>query len=109
MANIGGSSILAPTPGATITITIDSTAPRTIAAWTAAEIETVNISGTPLDGSMLVLIITNDAGLGRVITLGTGFSANGTIIGVVSKKSTAMFIASNGTFLEISRVVGVLT
>lgn len=108
MANIGSTSVLSPTPGATVTLVIDPTIRHHIALWTAAEIETVNISGTPLDGQQLTLIITNDAGLGRVITLGTGFNANGTIVGVISKKSTALFVASGGTFLELSRVIGVL-
>lgn len=108
MADMGGAKLLSPTPGATVTITIDTTVRHLLASWTAAEIETVVISGTPLDGQQLTLIITNDAGLGRVITLGTGFNANGTIIGVISKKSTALFVASGGTFLELSRVVGVL-
>lgn len=108
MANIGSTSVLTPTPGATVTITIDPTIRHHVASWTAAEIETVVISGTPLDGQQLTLIITNDAGLGRVITLGTGFNANGTIVGVISKKSTALFVASGGTFLELSRVIGVL-
>lgn len=108
MANIGSTSVLTPTPGTTVTVVIDPTVRHHIASWTAAEIETVVISGTPLDGQQLTLIITNDAGLGRVITLGTGFNANGTIVGVISKKSTALFVALGGTFLELSRVIGVL-
>lgn len=106
MANIGGRSLLTPTPGAAVTITIDITVPHTVATWTASEIETVSISGTPNDGQILTLIITNDAGLGRVITLGTGFLGLGVITGIISKKSTATFIASGGTFIETSRSVG---
>lgn len=106
MANIGGRSILTPTPGAAVTVTISNDVPHTLAQWTAGEIETVNISGTPNDGQILTLIITNDAGLGRVITLGTGFLGLGVITGIISKKSTATFIASGGTFIETSRSVG---
>jgi hypothetical protein len=109
MADMGGAKLLSPTPGATVTVTIDTTVRHLIASWTAGEVETVNISGTPLDGQELTLLITNDASLARVITLGTGFSANGTIIGVASKRSTATFRAIGGTFYETSRVVGVLT
>lgn len=106
MATIGGRGVLTPTPGATVTVTISTDVPHTLATWTAAEIETVNISGTPNDGQLLTLIISNDAGLGRVITLGTGFLSLGIITGVISKKSTATFIASGGTFIEVSRSVG---
>lgn len=104
--DIGGCKVITPTPGATVTITIDATVPRAIAAWTAGEIETINISGTPQDGAHLTLIITNDAGLGRVLTLGTGLSSLGVVTGVISKKSTITFIALSGTFFEISRSVG---
>lgn len=108
MAAMGSVNVLAPTPGATVTITINTEMARHQAAWTAGEAETVNISGTPKDGMVLTLIITNDGVLGRIITLGTGFSGNGTIIGVASKKSTAYFEASGGVFYELGRVVGVL-
>lgn len=106
MANIGGRSILTPTPGAAVTITIDVTIPHTVGTWTASEIETVNISGTPNDGQLLTLIITNDAGLGRIVTLGAGFLGLGVITGIISKKSTATFIATGGVFVELSRSVG---
>jgi hypothetical protein len=109
MSNIGGVTLPSITPGSTVTVTIDNTVPHHQAAWTAGQNETVNISGTPLDGQTLTLIITNDGVLPRTITLGTGFSGNGTIIGVTSKRSTLTFEASGGTFYETSRVVGVLT
>jgi hypothetical protein len=109
MANIGSTSILTPTPGATITLTIDPTIRHHVASWTAAEVETVNLSGTPLDGQQLTLLITNDGTLGRVITLGTGFSGNGTIVGVISKRSIWFGIAVGGVFYEVARTVGVLT
>lgn len=107
MANVGGRQILTPAAGATVTVTISTDIPHTLAAWTAAEIETVNISGTPNDGQMLTLIITNDAGLGRVITLGTGFLGLGVITGVISKKSVITLIAYGGTFHEVARSVGI--
>lgn len=107
MANIGGREILAPTPGATVTVTIDPTIPHSLAVWTAAQLSAINISGTPLDGHLLTMIITNDAVLGRVMTLGTGLLGNGIITGIISKKSVVHFIASGGTFVEISRTVGI--
>lgn len=107
MANIGGREILSPTPGATVTITIDTSVPHTIARWTAAQISTINISGTPVDGQELILLITNDAVLGRVMTLGTGLLGNGIITGIVSKKSIVTFVADGGTFIETSRTVGI--
>lgn len=109
MATIGGANILNPTSGATVTVTIDPQIKDHIAAWTATENENVVISGTPVDGQRLTLLITNDATLARIITLSTGLSANGTIVGVASKKSTWMGTASGGVFYETSRVVGVLT
>lgn len=104
--DIGGCKVITPTPGATVTITIDATVPRAIASWTSSEIETVNISGTPQDGAHLTLIITNDAGLGRVITLGSGLSALAVVTGVISKKSTVSFVAYSGVFYEVARTVG---
>lgn len=106
MAQIGGREIIAGIAGGTVTITINTDVPHTIATWTAAQIETVNISGTPLDGQLLTFIITNDGVLGRVITLGTGLLGLGIITGVTSKKSTVHFVASGGTFIEIGRSVG---
>lgn len=106
MANVGGRSLITPTPGATVTVTIAIDIPHMLATWTAGEAETVNISGTPNDGQLLTFIITNDATLGRVITLGTGLLGLGIVTGVISKKSTVTFIASGGTFIEIGRSVG---
>lgn len=105
--NIGGRSIIDATPGATVTITIDTSVPHTIARWTAAQITTINISGTPVDGQELILLITNDAVLGRVITLGTGLLGNGIITGVISKKSVVSFVADSGVFIEQSRTIGI--
>lgn len=105
-ADMGGCKVVIPTPGATVTVTIDPTVREQVAAWTAGEVETVNISGTPMDGSRLTLLITNDAGLGRVITLGTGLSSLAVVTGVISKKSTVSYIAYGGTFYETGRTVG---
>lgn len=109
MADMGGAKLISPTPGATVTLTIDTTVRHLLAAWTAGEAETINISGTPLDGASLTLIITNDGTLGRLLTLGTGLSADGTLLGIISKKSVITFVAFNGTFYETARKVGVLS
>lgn len=109
MAVMGGAVGLVATPGATVTLIVDITARHMIASWTAGEIETVNLSGTPLDGQELVCLITNDGSLGRLITFGTGFSADGTLLGVISKRSLVIFRAIGGTFYEASRKLGVLT
>jgi hypothetical protein len=109
MADMGGTLSLAVTPSGTITLTIDTGVRHLQAAWTAGQAETVNISGTPLDGQELTLLITNDATLGRLITFNTGFSANGTGLGIISKRSLFRFYAIGGTFYEASRVLGVLT
>jgi len=105
-SNIGGTQVLTPTPGATITLAINATAKHIVASWTSGEAETINVSGTPQDGTMLTLIITNDGILGRLLTPGTGLSALTTILNVVSKKSTVSFVALNGVFYEVSRTVG---
>lgn len=107
VSNIGGTQIISPTPGATVTLTIDSTAKHIVANWTSGEAESINISGTPQDGTILTLIITNDATLGRIITLNTGLSSLGIVTNIVSKKSTITFVAMNGTFIETSRSVGI--
>lgn len=106
MANIGGRDIQGSTPGLTVTITIDATVQSTIARWTAGQAVTVNISGTPPDGAEMTLIVTNDGTLARLITLGTGFLGTGTLLGVLSKKSTISFVADGGTYIERSRSVG---
>jgi hypothetical protein len=107
MANIGGTLILLPTPGSTVTITISTDLPHQVAAWTAGQAETINISGTPNDGQLLTMVITNDATLGRLLTLGTGLLGNGTVLNIVSKKTILSFIAYGGTFHEISRTIGI--
>jgi hypothetical protein len=107
MANIGSTQLLTPTPGSSVTIgAIDTTVRTILASWTAGEAETLNVSGTPVDGQRLTLVITNDGVLGRILTLGTGLLGLGIITGVTSKKSTVSFIALSGTFIETSRSVG---
>jgi hypothetical protein len=102
-------NVIAPTPGSTITVTVDAKLRHHQVAWTAAQNCTVNLNGdTPIDGQTLTLLITNDGILPRVITLGTGLSGNGVITGVAGKKSLIMFEASGGTFYEGTRNVGVL-
>lgn len=105
---IGGCAVLTPTPGTTVTIAIDTSARLNLALWTAAQAETVVISGTPQDGQELAVLITNDA-TSRTITFGTGFSVSATVVGVANKKSLIGFVASGGKFYESSRVVGTLT
>jgi hypothetical protein len=107
MADIAGCKALTPTPGSTVTITIDTTVALHIAAWTASQAETINVSGTPPDGQRLILIVTNDGTLGRVLTLGTGLLGNGIITGIISKKVIAEYIAYGGTFYEVARTVGI--
>ena len=107
MANIGGSQIIDATPGTTVTITIDARVPRTVARWTAGQNTTINISGTPIDGQMLHILVTNDGVLGRTLTLGTGLLGNGLALGIISKKSMMTFIADGGTFIETSRTIGI--
>jgi len=107
MATIGGTFLITPTPGATVTVTIDPTHRRNLATWTSGEAETVTVSGTPVDGQELFLVITNDATLGRIITMGTGLAGLGIITNIVSKKTVVQFIAVGGIFYEVSRSVGV--
>lgn len=106
-ANIGGTQVLTPTAGTTVTITIDPTASVILASETAAQDQSLVISGTPQDGTRLTIIITNDGVLPRTITASTGLSALSTIVGITSKKSTISFIALNGTFIETARTVGI--
>jgi len=103
MSNIGGREILSPTPGSTVTITIDTTVPHSVATWTASQAESIVISGTPLDGHILTCIITNDGVLGRLLTFSTGLLSTGTLLGTIGKKSVITFIAIGGIFTEVSR------
>jgi len=107
MADIGSTQILTPTPGSTVSVAISTIHRKILATWTAGEAETINISGTPVDGQELVLIVNNDATMGRLLTLGTGLLGLGTILNIVSKKSVLAFIASGGTFHEVSRTIGI--
>jgi hypothetical protein len=109
MADMGGAKTLSVTPGATVTLTIDPTVRHMVASWTASEIESINISGTPLDGQELICLITNDGALGRLLTFATGFSPDGTLLGITGKKSLVIFRAVGGTFYEASRKIGVLS
>lgn len=106
MANIGGRQVIDATPGTTVTLTIDVSAPVIHARWVPAQATTINISGTPLDGTELIMIMTNDGVLGRLITFGTGLLSSGTLLGIISKKSIITFIADSGTFIEKSRSIG---
>lgn len=106
MANIGGRDIQSPTPGITVTLTIDIAVQNTIARWTAGQATTVNVSGTPSDGAEMMLIITNDGVLARLITLGSGFLGAGTMLGILNKKSVITFVADGGTYIECSRTIG---
>jgi len=107
MADIAGCKALTPTPGSTVTLTIDPTVAVHIATWTAAQATTINVSGTPPDGQRLVLIVVNDGVLPRVLTLGTGLLGNGVITGVLSKNSVVSMVAYGGTFYESGRTVGI--
>jgi hypothetical protein len=104
-ADMGGAKGVLPTPGATVTVTIDPTVKHTIAVWTSGEAETINISGTPQDGSILTMIISNDAVLARILTPNTGLSGLGIATGIASKKSTISYVAYGGTFYETSRTI----
>jgi len=107
MANIGGRSIIDAVAGTTVTVTIDPSVQHTIARWTAAQNVTVNISGVPVDGQELTLIVTNDSLLGRLLTLGTGLLGNGTALGIVSKRSVITLVADGGVFYERCRTIGI--
>jgi hypothetical protein len=101
-------STSSPTPGATVTIAVSNNLIRQVFYWTAGEAETINISGDHPLGKEIILIITNDATLGRVLTLGTGLIGTAaTIIGVISKVSIAKFISNGTSFYELSRSVGI--
>lgn len=105
MANIGSTQTLAPTPGATVTVSFSSDFMRVLAAWTAGEAETVNLSGTQKAGQMLTLLITNDA-LARTITLGTGMTSIGVVVGTALKTAVLVFESNGTTFYELSRTLG---
>lgn len=105
MANIGSCNTIAGTPGATVTITFDNTFTQTIVSWTAGETETVNLSGTQKAGMFLILMITNDA-LARTITLGTGMTSTGVIVGTALKTAIVVMLSNGTTFYELSRTLG---
>lgn len=87
---------------ATITLTIGNT---NLYAWSASQNQTINASGTQVDGQEITVIITCDA-TPRTVTFNTGFSANGTFILTISKKNVVRFISSSSVFYEIGRTAG---
>jgi hypothetical protein len=105
MGDMAGTKAIGPTPGATVTITINPTVTHHIATWTAGQAESVVISGSPQDGQRLTCFIINDA-TSRTITFSTGFSASTTLVGTVSKRAAICFLASGGKFYEVSRATG---
>lgn len=105
MANIGSTNLIAATPDATVTITFNNEFTHTIASWTAGETETVNLSGTQKVGMLLTLMVTNDA-LARTITLGTGMTSIGVIVGTALKTAIVVLQSNGTTFFELSRTLG---
>lgn len=102
--DVADCKLISPTPAATITIVVTAVVQHIVADWTAAENETVEISGPQAKGSRLMLIITN-SGSPRTITFGTGLLADGNLQGSGSKVSTIEFISNATVYLEISRTV----
>lgn len=97
-----GVAALAPTPGGTVTI--DLTTGAKVAAWTAAETETVNCSGDQKVGQEITLLITNDAGAARTITFGTGFKPASTLVGTENKTAAVSFVSNGTSFYETGRI-----
>ena len=92
----------AATPGATVSI--DATLGN-LFTWTAGENETVNITAGQQAGRVITFMITNDA-VARTITLGTGITSTGIIVGT-GLKTAVVVLQSNGTsFFELSRTLG---
>lgn len=105
-ADVPASTIPTVTPGATPALTAPSGRSIIIWAWTAGEAETLNLTGTPALGATAYMIITNDA-IARLITFGTGFTAQaGTLLGTSNKKSIIVWISDGTTFIEVSRLSG---
>lgn len=94
-------SVNSETDGAVVTISMSVDA--LVRKWTATQISTINISGTQKAGQLMILLITNDATLGRVMTFGTGFKSIGVLTGTTSKAATVMFISDGTNFYELCR------
>lgn len=105
MAAIGSTQLIAGVPGAIVTLTIASDVMQILATWTAGETETVNLSGTQREGTILTLMITNDA-LARTITLATGMTSIGVVVGTALKTAIVVMQSNGTTFYELSRTLG---
>jgi hypothetical protein len=104
---MGGTINLSPTPGPTVTLEIENSAPYMIAEWTAGENETVQLNGvSPVNGQRLMMIINNDGVSPRTITFGSGFSDIPVITGVQNQRSIIYGQAVGGVFLGVVRSVG---
>jgi len=65
---------------------------------------TINASnGTA--GQKATFLITNDATTGKTITFGTGFVANGTLVGTVNLIATVVFTYNGSSWQETSRAI----
>lgn len=95
----------AVTPASTIDLSIQ---PYTniFAAWSSNEDETVNALGSQYAGQEAKFIIGNGGALPRTITFGTGFNANGNLIGTAGATATVMFVSDGVQFDEFSRTLG---
>lgn len=100
-------SVQAVTFSGTMSLTAPTVAQHMVVTFTATGNHTLNLSGTPAAGAMLICIVTNDGTLPRVTTFGTGFTGVGVVTGVLSKKSTVLFISDGTGFVEVARSVGI--
>jgi hypothetical protein len=66
---------------------------------------TINASGTGKAGNEIVVLITNDATSGKVITFGTNFLPVGTLTGTTSKSATIGFISNGVAWYEKYRTL----
>lgn len=99
-SDIPNNSVNAESPGATVTISMSANA--TVRTWTAGQNEAVVISGTQLNGQLLIMRITCDA-LPRTLTWSTGLAPSAaTFVLTALKVTTSVWLSDGSNFYMLT-------
>ncbi len=104
-AGIGGTEMIFPTTGSTISITLADGLKQAFAIWSSNENETVNLSSTLRANENLVLEI-NNGGATNIITFGDEIISNGVLTIAPNKTAVITFVCDGVNFIEMTRQVG---
>jgi Pectate lyase superfamily protein len=93
-----------PTYAATMTVDVTKGNSVKFATVHATGNATLNLTGFQNADQRLDLIIVNDNTSGKTITFGTGFAANGNLVGVAGQTTRMHFVSDGAVMQEFSRL-----